>query len=259
MQAALRLTKPDTCQEYLYVDNRLQYSCLENPMDRGAWLAAVHGVAKSWTRLSDFTFTFFPLPSLGCLGTWLRVQHPVTPDFKLCRGLWREFPQQAEDECPFLGGAHTQGGGVLRGVPALPSVFQAGLASPENSEQLIIALEPEAASIYCRKLRLHQMTDLSSKAAVNGHSPSDSVGAGFAQGTCSLSPLPAVPSSAPCMFLCLRVCKGRQEPSRCQETSRCFWRRLELSTSVLSSPLPQPGPSKDTVNSAVVTLVHHPP
>ena len=34
----------------------LQYSCLENPMDGGAWLAAVHGVAKSQTRLSDFTF-----------------------------------------------------------------------------------------------------------------------------------------------------------------------------------------------------------
>ena len=38
--------------------NPLQYACLENPMDRGAWWAAVHGVAKSWTRLSDFTFTF---------------------------------------------------------------------------------------------------------------------------------------------------------------------------------------------------------
>ena len=36
----------------------LQYSCLENPMDGGAWWAAVHGVVKSWTRLSDFTFTF---------------------------------------------------------------------------------------------------------------------------------------------------------------------------------------------------------
>ena len=36
----------------------LQYSCLENPMDGGAWWAAVHGVARSWTRLSDFTFTF---------------------------------------------------------------------------------------------------------------------------------------------------------------------------------------------------------
>ena len=36
----------------------LQYSCLENPMDGGAWWAAVHGVAKSRTRLSNFTFTF---------------------------------------------------------------------------------------------------------------------------------------------------------------------------------------------------------
>ena len=36
----------------------LQYSCLENPVDGGAWKAAVHGVAKSRTRLSDFTFTF---------------------------------------------------------------------------------------------------------------------------------------------------------------------------------------------------------
>ena len=36
----------------------LQYSCLENPMDGGAWQAAVHGVAKSRTRLSDFPFTF---------------------------------------------------------------------------------------------------------------------------------------------------------------------------------------------------------
>ena len=36
----------------------LQYSCLENPMHGGAWWAAVHGVAKSRTWLSDFTFTF---------------------------------------------------------------------------------------------------------------------------------------------------------------------------------------------------------
>ena len=36
----------------------LQYSCLENPMDGGAWEAAVHGVAEGWTQLSDFTFTF---------------------------------------------------------------------------------------------------------------------------------------------------------------------------------------------------------
>ena len=36
----------------------LQYSCLENPMDGGAWQAAVHGVAKGRTQLNDFTFTF---------------------------------------------------------------------------------------------------------------------------------------------------------------------------------------------------------
>ena len=36
----------------------LQYSCLENPMDGRAWWAPVHGVAESWARLSDFTFTF---------------------------------------------------------------------------------------------------------------------------------------------------------------------------------------------------------
>ena len=38
--------------------NPLQYSCLENPMDGGAWWAAVHGVAKSQTRLSEFISTF---------------------------------------------------------------------------------------------------------------------------------------------------------------------------------------------------------
>ena len=39
--------------------NPLQYSCLENPIDRGAWWAAVHGVAKSRTQLSDFTSLYF--------------------------------------------------------------------------------------------------------------------------------------------------------------------------------------------------------
>ena len=47
--------------------NPLQYSCLENPMDRGAWQAAVHGVAKSRTWLNDSAHThslFSPLPLL---------------------------------------------------------------------------------------------------------------------------------------------------------------------------------------------------
>ena len=45
--------------------NPFQYSCLENPMDGGAWWATVHGVAKSRTRLSDFA-----LPYLFIIGDW---------------------------------------------------------------------------------------------------------------------------------------------------------------------------------------------
>ena len=44
----------------------LQYSCLENPMDGGAWWGAVNGVTESWIQLSDFTFTFHF--SLSCTG-----------------------------------------------------------------------------------------------------------------------------------------------------------------------------------------------
>ena len=46
------------CKELVSNGTPLQYSCLENPMDGGAWWAAVHGVSKSRRRLSDFTFSF---------------------------------------------------------------------------------------------------------------------------------------------------------------------------------------------------------
>ena len=45
--------------------NSILYSCLENPMDRGAWQATVHGVEKSQTRLSDFTSLYFILAALS--------------------------------------------------------------------------------------------------------------------------------------------------------------------------------------------------
>ena len=47
--------------------NPLQYSCLESPMDGGAWWATVHGVAKSRTRPSDFPFTFTGMESVHYL------------------------------------------------------------------------------------------------------------------------------------------------------------------------------------------------
>ena len=72
----------------------LQFSCLENPMDRGAWWAAVHGVARSETRLSDFSFTFRfhalekEMATLSSVLTW-RVPGTVEPGGLLSLGLHR--------------------------------------------------------------------------------------------------------------------------------------------------------------------------
>ena len=62
----------------------LQYSCLENPMDGGACKAAVHGVAKSRTRLSEFNFIFHFM-------YWRRKWQP-TPVFLLGEFPWTEEP-----------------------------------------------------------------------------------------------------------------------------------------------------------------------
>ena len=61
--------------------NSLQYSCLENSMDRGAWKATVHGVAKSWTQLSNLstTITFLPLFFYFAFNFWycFRLLHSL--------------------------------------------------------------------------------------------------------------------------------------------------------------------------------------
>ena len=55
----MRWMKPEPIiQSEVSQKEKHQYSCLENPMGGGAWWAAVHGVAKSRTRLGDFTFTY---------------------------------------------------------------------------------------------------------------------------------------------------------------------------------------------------------
>ena len=68
----------------------LQYSCLENPMDGGAWWAAVHGVAKSRIRLSDFPFTFhFPAleKAMATHSSALAWRIPGTGEPRGCR-IW---------------------------------------------------------------------------------------------------------------------------------------------------------------------------
>ena len=65
-QATVPSSVPIFCLPCCLWISLFQYSCLENPMDGGAWWAAVHGVARSQTRLSDF---IFPFPfSLSCIG-----------------------------------------------------------------------------------------------------------------------------------------------------------------------------------------------
>ncbi|XP_038648865.1 heat shock 70 kDa protein 12B [Scyliorhinus canicula] len=61
------------------------------------------------------------------------------------------------------------------------AAYQAELASREYPEQLLIALEPEAASIYCRKLRLHQLIELSSTEVTNGYGPENPIVSSFRQ------------------------------------------------------------------------------
>ena len=82
--------------------NPFQYSCLENPKDGGAWWAAVHGLTKSQTRLSDFTFTFKSLVQFFGIFVYLwpfilfLSSHLIGPWTlpKICQQLLRWVPPQ---------------------------------------------------------------------------------------------------------------------------------------------------------------------
>ena len=56
--------------------NPLQYSCLENSTDKGTWQAGVHGVAKSWTQLSD-SHTHTHTHTYACIPTWNYIYHKL--------------------------------------------------------------------------------------------------------------------------------------------------------------------------------------
>ena len=57
--------------------NPLQYSCLENPMDRGAWQATVHRVTKSWTQLEQLSTHSTPLPKKDLRNIQLYLDFPI--------------------------------------------------------------------------------------------------------------------------------------------------------------------------------------
>ena len=77
--------------------NPLQYSCLENPMDGGDWLATVLGVTKNWTQLSDFTIDF----TIGHLLTW-RVHLSVSYLFAFSCCSWGSQGKNTEVVCHSL-------------------------------------------------------------------------------------------------------------------------------------------------------------
>lgn len=117
---------------------------------------------------------FFPGESLGCF----KGRRPAFLPSRSWGSPWAFSSLAPPDAC-------SAGRGSLLAnerTPPLFSSLQAGLVSSENPEQLLIALEPEAASIYCRKLRLNQLIDLSYRPQANGR-PSDlPIDSSFRQG-----------------------------------------------------------------------------
>ena len=105
----------------------LQYFCLENLMDGGAWCAAVHGVAKSWTQLSDFSFTFH----FHVLEKEMAAHSSVLA--------WR-IPGTAEP-----GGMHSPVYGVAQSRTRLKRLSSSSSSSKQTlmPKQLIELLEPD--------------------------------------------------------------------------------------------------------------------
>ena len=81
--------------------NPLQYSCLENPMDGGAWWATVHGVAESRTRLSDFT-SLYPVAQLFLI---LWIMDPFEDLMKARTKFLGEKTPATWTVCMILGGS----------------------------------------------------------------------------------------------------------------------------------------------------------
>ena len=75
-------------------ENPLHYSCLENPMDRGTWRTIVHGVAKSWMRLSNWTTTTsitLPGNTAGSLTQPDVIQQNEKTTYRKGENIWKPF------------------------------------------------------------------------------------------------------------------------------------------------------------------------
>nr|XP_010589856.1 heat shock 70 kDa protein 12B isoform X2 [Loxodonta africana] len=135
--------------------------------------------ARDWLYFEKFKMKIHSATDLT-LKTQLEAVNgkkmPALEVFAHALRFFKEHALQLREQCPLMPEKDT-----VRWVLTVPAIWKqpakqfmreaaylAGLVSRENAEQLLIALEPEAASVYCRKLRLHQLVDLSSRTPGSG-------------------------------------------------------------------------------------------
>uniref|UniRef100_A0A8C3CT20 Heat shock protein family A (Hsp70) member 12B n=1 Tax=Cairina moschata TaxID=8855 RepID=A0A8C3CT20_CAIMO len=170
--------------------------------------------ARDWLYFEKFKMKIHSTSDLTMKTELEAVNGKKMPALEVFAHALRFFKQHAvqelKEQCPALPERD-----AVRWVITVPAIwkqpakqfmreaaYKAGLVSPESPEQLLIALEPEAASIYCRKLRLHQLVELSRRAPPNGLGPRHDIDSSFrqAQPRAGGSPLrPPTPLPPPCL------------------------------------------------------------
>ncbi|KAM9193009.1 heat shock 70 kDa protein 12B isoform 1-T1 [Mergus octosetaceus] len=149
--------------------------------------------ARDWLYFEKFKMKIHSTSDLTMKTELEAVNGKKMPALEVFAHALRFFKQHAvqelKEQCPALPERD-----AIRWVITVPAIwkqpakqfmreaaYKAGLVSPETPEQLLIALEPEAASIYCRKLRLHQLVELSCRAPHNGLGPDRDIDSSFRQ------------------------------------------------------------------------------
>ncbi|XP_077638670.1 heat shock 70 kDa protein 12B [Lonchura striata] len=149
--------------------------------------------AREWFYFEKFKMKIHSTSDLTMKTELEAVNGKKMPALEVFAHALRFFKQHAvqelKDQCPSLPESD-----AIRWVLTVPAIwkqpakqfmreaaYKAGLVSPETPEQLLIALEPEAASIYCRKLRLHQLIELSCRPPAGGAEPPQPIDSSFRQ------------------------------------------------------------------------------
>ena len=171
----------------------LQYSCLENPMDGGTWWAAVHGIAKSRTRLSDFTFTFhfralekemathssvlaWRIPAMGEPGGLPSIgSHRVGHNWSdLAAAPWKESydrPRHCikKQKCHFSHkGPSSQSNGFFSHVQMWELDHKKGWALKNRSFWIVVLEKTLESPLDCKKINLSILKEITPEYSLEG-------------------------------------------------------------------------------------------